>query len=175
MSYNQALAKKFYKKRKRRKTVIFLHFSQSVGKAFANKLLSCIIFIEECKAAWLLHQNNAKRGTIMRIYESYYQTLYSRPVVRLAGYSAKYGLPGTLYSYLAYGGATGSAKDALAEGMLAIATEKGLLKPGQTPARTAAIRLCCACRPLCPPSVSICWPSWAPRLLLQITFMAAPV
>ena len=53
----------------------------------------------------------------MDVLNSYYETLYQRPVVRLSGYAAKYNLPGTLYGYLAYGGATGSAKDALAEGM----------------------------------------------------------
>lgn len=68
----------------------------------------------------------------MQIFQSYYETLYQRPVVRLAGYSARHGLPASLYAYLAAGGPTNSAKDALAEGMLAIATEKGLLKPGQT-------------------------------------------
>lgn len=47
------------------------------------------------------------------------------------GYAARHRLPGTLYAYLAYGGATLSAKDALAQGMLAIAQEKGFLKPGQ--------------------------------------------
>lgn len=68
----------------------------------------------------------------MNIHKSYYETLYSRPVVALSGYCAKYDLPDSLYAYLAYGGTTGSAKDALAEGMLALATEKGLLQPGQT-------------------------------------------
>ena len=67
----------------------------------------------------------------MNIHKSYYETLYSRPVVALSGYCAKYDLPDSLYAYLAYGGTTGSAKDALAEGM-ALATEKGLLQPGQT-------------------------------------------
>jgi cysteine synthase A len=101
----------------------------------------------------------------MRIYESYYQTLYSRPVVRLAGYSAKYGLPGTLYGYLAYGGATGSAKDALAEGMLAIATEKGLLKPGQTVVESSsgsfAVALAISCAHSGHPLV-LCMPATVP-------------
>ena len=51
----------------------------------------------------------------MNIHKSYYETLYSRPVVALSGYCAKYDLPDSLYAYLAYGGTTGSAKDALAE------------------------------------------------------------
>ena len=57
----------------------------------------------------------------MDIKRSYYETLYSRPVVQLAGYCAKYGLPQSLYAYLAFGGATASAKDALAEGMRTLA------------------------------------------------------
>lgn len=85
----------------------------------------------------------------MDIKRSYYQTLYSRPVVQLGGYCAKHGLPATLYAYLGYGGATGSAKDALAEGMLALATEKGLLAPGQTVVEASsgsfAVALAIAC------------------------------
>ncbi len=67
----------------------------------------------------------------MNIHKSYYETLYDRPTVALSGYCAKYGLADSLYAYIAYGGTTASAKDALAEGMLALATEKGLLQPGQ--------------------------------------------
>lgn len=56
---------------------------------------------------------------------------------------------GTLYAYLAYGGATLSAKDALAQGMLAIAQEKGFLKPGQPVVEcssgTFAVALAIAC------------------------------
>ncbi len=52
---------------------------------------------------------------------------------RLPGTVRKYDLPGipVCISGLRRD-ATGSAKDALAEGMLALATEKGLLQPGQT-------------------------------------------
>ncbi len=60
-----------------------------------------------------------------------YSTLYHCPIVELAGFSARYALPGQLLAYLNYGGSTGSAKDALAEGMLALAVERGALKPGQ--------------------------------------------
>ncbi len=67
----------------------------------------------------------------VEVCKSYYEALYDRPVVALPGYCARYSLPDTLYAYLAFGGTTGSAKDALAEGMLALATEKGLLQPGQ--------------------------------------------
>ena len=99
----------------------------------------------------------------MNIHKSYYETLYSRPVVALSGYCAKYDLPDSLYAYLAYGGTTGSAKDALAEGMLALATEKGLLQPGQTVIECSsgsfAVALavaCSACRLPCRWSVSRC-------------------
>lgn len=60
-----------------------------------------------------------------------YHTLYSRPTVELVGYAARHGLPGPLLAYLNYGGPTASAKDALAEGMLALAVERGQLRPGQ--------------------------------------------
>ncbi len=60
-----------------------------------------------------------------------YNTLYARPTVRLVGYEAFHSLSGEVLAYLNYGGATGSAKDALAEGMLALAMERGQLKPGQ--------------------------------------------
>ncbi len=60
-----------------------------------------------------------------------YAALYTRPAVRLGGYMARYSLPGELVAYLNYGGATASAKDALAEGMLALAVERGDLMPGQ--------------------------------------------
>lgn len=60
-----------------------------------------------------------------------YNTLYSRPMVNLAGFARRYGLQGELLGYLNYGGATNSAKDALAEGMLALAIERGQLKNGQ--------------------------------------------
>ena len=33
----------------------------------------------------------------MNIHKSYYETLYSRPVVALSGYCAKYDLPDSLY------------------------------------------------------------------------------
>lgn len=62
---------------------------------------------------------------------NYYSTLYSRPTVELVGYAARHGLRGRLMAYLNSGGATGSSKDALAEGMLALAVEKGELQPGQ--------------------------------------------
>lgn len=60
-----------------------------------------------------------------------YNTLYNRPIVRLEGYAQRHGLSGELLAYLNYGGPTGSAKDALAEGMLALALERGQLRQGQ--------------------------------------------
>ena len=44
----------------------------------------------------------------MGVYNSYYETLYSRPVVALNGFCAKHKLPGTISAYLGFGGATGS-------------------------------------------------------------------
>lgn len=60
-----------------------------------------------------------------------YNTLYSRPTVRLEGYETRHSLQGEILAYLNYGGPTGSAKDALAEGMLALALERGQLASGQ--------------------------------------------
>lgn len=102
----------------------------------------------------------------MDIKQSYYETLYQRPVVQLSGYSARYGLAPSLYAYLAYGGSTSSAKDALAEGMLAIATEKGYLRPGQPVIETSsgsfAIALAIACAHSGHPLI-LCMPSSVPE------------
>ena len=67
----------------------------------------------------------------MPVLSSYYQHLYACPVVELRGYAERHGLQGQILAYLDFGGATGSAKDGLAEGMLALAAEKGRLGPGQ--------------------------------------------
>ncbi len=67
----------------------------------------------------------------MPIRKHYYQTLYDCPIVELVNYEKRYSLPGRLYAYLDFGGATGTAKDGLAEGMLALAAQKGRLAPGQ--------------------------------------------
>ena len=67
----------------------------------------------------------------MGMVQNIYSTLYERPTVELKGYAARHDLHGQLLAYLNYGGSTGSAKDALAEGMLALAVEKGALQPGQ--------------------------------------------
>ncbi len=62
---------------------------------------------------------------------NFYNTLYERPTVELTGFAKRHTLEGHLMAYLNYGGATSSAKDALAEGMLALAVESGSLRPGQ--------------------------------------------
>ena len=101
----------------------------------------------------------------MNIRKTYYETLYDRPVVALTGYSAKYNLPETLYAYLGFGGATGSMKDALAEGMLALATEKGALAAGQTVVESSsgsfAVALAIACAHSRHPLV-LCMPATVP-------------
>ena len=68
----------------------------------------------------------------MEVLNSYYPVLYRCPVVKLGGYAAQNRLRGEILAYLDFGGATGSAKDGLAESMLALATERGDLAPGQT-------------------------------------------
>lgn len=68
----------------------------------------------------------------MPIYPNIYQTLLPGPIVELRGYLAACGLRGRLYAYLNYNGPTGTARDELAEGMLALAFERGALTPGQT-------------------------------------------
>ncbi|MBM6914830.1 pyridoxal-phosphate dependent enzyme [Gemmiger formicilis] len=68
----------------------------------------------------------------MEVLNSYYPVLYRCPVVKLGGYAAQNRLRGEILVYLDFGGATGSAKDGLAESMLALATERGDLAPGQT-------------------------------------------
>lgn len=67
----------------------------------------------------------------MSVLENYYEHLYHGPVVSLRGYCAHHRLQGSILAYLDFGGATGSAKDGLAEGMLALAAEQGLLAKGQ--------------------------------------------
>ena len=62
--------------------------------------------------------------------DSYYLDVYKCPVVRLGGYSGRHGLAASILAYLDFGGATGTAKDGVAETMLAFAAERGVLKPG---------------------------------------------
>ena len=80
----------------------------------------------------------------MAILRHYYQSLYENPVVELSGYTAAHSLPGMLYAYLDFGGATGTAKDGLAEGMLALAMQKGKLQPGQPVVEAGASSFCTA-------------------------------
>ena len=67
----------------------------------------------------------------MAIYPNIYQTLVPCPIVELRGYLAACGLKGRLYAYLDYNGPTGTSRDSVAEGMLALAAEKHKLLPGQ--------------------------------------------
>ena len=67
----------------------------------------------------------------MPIYPNFYQTLNACPIVELRGYAAACGLKGRLYAYLDFNGPTGTARDGLAEGMLALAAEHKRLAPGQ--------------------------------------------
>ena len=67
----------------------------------------------------------------MPIYPNLYQTLQPCPIVELRGYLAACGLRGRLYAYLDYNGPTGTSRDNLAEGMLALADARGALQPGQ--------------------------------------------
>ena len=59
----------------------------------------------------------------MAIYPNIYQTLVPCPIVELRGYLAACGLKGRLYAYLDYNGPTGTSRDSVAEGMLALAAE----------------------------------------------------
>ena len=67
----------------------------------------------------------------MPIYPNFYQTLSACPIVELRGYAAACRLKGRLYAYLDFAGPTGTARDGLAEGMLALAIEKKKLISGQ--------------------------------------------
>ncbi len=68
----------------------------------------------------------------MELYPNIYRTLAPGPMVELRGYAAACRLPGRLYAYLDCNGPTGTARDGLAEGMLALAAQRKALAPGQT-------------------------------------------
>ena len=72
-----------------------------------------------------------KGGSSCRSTPIFYQTLSACPIVELRGYAAACGLKGRLYAYLDFAGPTGTARDGLAEGMLALAIEKKELISGQ--------------------------------------------
>ena len=72
-----------------------------------------------------------ERSFPVPIYPNFYQTLSACPIVELRGYAAACGLKGRLYAYLDFAGPTGTARDGLAEGMLALAIEKKKLNAGQ--------------------------------------------
>lgn len=67
----------------------------------------------------------------MPIYPNFYQTLLPCPIVELRGYLSACGLKGRLYAYLDFDGPTGTSRDSLAEGMLALAAEQHTLAPCQ--------------------------------------------
>lgn len=62
----------------------------------------------------------------MASLKNYYQKLYSCPIVELSGYASAFQLKGRIFAYLNFDGPTGTGKDALAEGMLALAVERGI-------------------------------------------------
>lgn len=66
----------------------------------------------------------------MAVYSSFYQALYSCPIVRLSGYAHHFALPCAPLAYLDFGGPTGTAKDGLAQSMLALAAQRGSLSAG---------------------------------------------
>ena len=80
----------------------------------------------------------------MSIWKHYYQSLYNCPIVELSGYTAAHSLSGKIYAYLDFGGATGTAKDGLAGGMLALAVQKNKLHPGQTVIEAGGSSFCAA-------------------------------
>lgn len=67
----------------------------------------------------------------MPVFDNFYKTLRPCPIVELRGCAAAGGINGHLYAYLDFGGATGTSRDSLAEGMLALAAEHGSLAAGQ--------------------------------------------
>ena len=74
----------------------------------------------------------------MASLKNYYQKLYACPIVELSGYASAFRLKGRIFAYLNFDGPTGTGKDALAEGMLALAVERGDLKKGQTVVEASA-------------------------------------
>ena len=75
----------------------------------------------------------------MAIYPNIYQTLVPCPIVELRGYLAACGLKGRLYAYLDYNGPTGTSRDSVAEGMLALAAEKHKLLPSPQCSKTTSL------------------------------------
>lgn len=73
----------------------------------------------------------------MAVLNRFYQALYSCPIVRLSGFARELGLHTAPLAYLDFGGATGTAKDGLAEGMLALAAQRGDLTAGMPVADVA--------------------------------------
>ncbi len=101
----------------------------------------------------------------MSVSKNYYETLYSRPVISLSGFCKENDINGEIFAYLAYGGATNSSKDALAHGILALATEKNYLKEGQSVLEASsgsfAVALAIACKVSKHPLI-LCMPASVP-------------
>lgn len=66
----------------------------------------------------------------VKVFNNYYEAVYHGSVVALSGYSGRYGLSSSILAYVCFGGATGTIKDGVAEAMLALAANRGDLKPG---------------------------------------------
>lgn len=81
----------------------------------------------------------------------YFQSLPQFPVVKLERFVQQTGLQGSLFACLAASGSTGTVKDALAWGMLAIARQRGRLEAGQRVVEAgagnfaAALAVACGC------------------------------
>ena len=78
----------------------------------------------------------------MELYPNIYRTLAPGPMVELRGYAAACRLPGRLYAYLDCNGPTGTARDGLAEGMLALAAQRQGPGPRAAPDRSGQRGLC---------------------------------
>ncbi len=107
----------------------------------------------------------------MSVSKNYYETFYTRPVISLSGFCKKNQIDGEIFAYLAYGGATNSSKDALAQGILALATEKNYLKEGQSVLEASsgsfAVALAIACKFTNHPLI-LCMPASVPSQRQQV-------
>ncbi len=101
----------------------------------------------------------------MPITKHYYETLYSNPVFSLKGFCKKHLIDGEIFAYFAGGGATNTLKDSLAQGILALAAEKGQLKANQNVLEASsgsfAVALAIACSYTNHPLI-LCMPSSVP-------------
>ena len=106
-------------------------YSNFEGRAFLLQKDRCCSFAKVSRTR-SARTHPLERSSSVPIYSNFYQTLTTAcPIVELRGYAAACGLKGHLYAYLDFNGPTGTARDGLAEGMLALAIEKKQLAPGQ--------------------------------------------